>query len=116
MPEAQDASALLVAYGYLWLFQGNAEADKNAHFAFEARRQLSSFLTKEQQKIGIQMARTLADANSLPFIGPLRTALEEIERLGWKEGLGAEHAIATHYEIRKIVHKALRPFRYTGAA
>ena len=67
MPETQDASALLVAYGYLWLFQGDVKADKNAHFAFEARRQLSSFLTKEQQKTGIQMARNLAAANNLPF-------------------------------------------------
>jgi hypothetical protein len=70
VPETQDASALLVAYGYLWLFQGDAEADKNAHFAFEARRQLSSFLTKDQQRTGIEMARTLAAANKLPFAEP----------------------------------------------
>lgn len=37
-----------------------------------------------------------------------RTALEEIERAGWKEGLGTEHAIASHYEIRKIASAALK--------
>ena len=40
-------------------------------------------------------------------IGRLRAALEEIERAGWKERLGAEGAIASHYEIRKIVRHAL---------
>lgn len=37
----------------------------------------------------------------------LLEVLKEVERLGWKEGLGAEHAIATHYAIKKVVHKAL---------
>lgn len=38
----------------------------------------------------------------------LREALIEIERLGWKEGIGAEHAIASHYKIRGIARDALK--------
>lgn len=47
----ENRDTLLVAYGYLWLFQGDAEADNNARFAFEARRQLLSLLTKEDRLI-----------------------------------------------------------------
>jgi hypothetical protein len=46
-------------------------------------------------------------------IAVLMVVLAEIERLGWKEGLGAEHAIASHYAIRKVVRKALATFEQT---
>lgn len=65
-----DKKSLLCAYGYLWMFQGDAGADKNAHFAFEARRQIGSLLTKEERGEGITMARALTKANGLPFKDP----------------------------------------------
>jgi hypothetical protein len=69
-----QADALLVAYGYLWLFQGDAKRDQNARFAFEARRQLFSLLDNDQRKRGIEIARTLAKANNLPFAEPKSTS------------------------------------------
>lgn len=62
--------SLLCAYGYLWLFQGDAEHDRNARFAFEARRQLLSVLSKDEQARGIEIARTLARVNGFPFTEP----------------------------------------------
>ena len=49
----------------------------------------------------------MTDTEKDEEIKRLRAALEEIELAGWKERLGAEGAIASHYDIKKIVRKAI---------
>ena len=65
-----DRDSMIVAYGYLWLFQGDSSEDINAHFAFMARQQLGSCLTKEEKARGIAMGRAHAMRNDLKFTEP----------------------------------------------
>lgn len=65
-----ERNALVVAYGYLWMFQGDSDTDINAHFAFMARLQLKSILTKEEMGRGIAMAQAHCVRNGLPFVAP----------------------------------------------
>jgi hypothetical protein len=60
------------------------------------------------QDARLQVEQTLNDMREAAGrIQALTDALTEIERLGWKEWLGADHAIASHYAIRKVARDVL---------
>ncbi len=56
----EQLNAVRVAYGFLWLFQGNSETDPNAKLAHEARKLLRDQLTPDDLKAGIMQAQALA--------------------------------------------------------
>ena len=56
---------LAVAYGLLWLFQGDSEARPTDELAFSARRHLRDMLTTEERKAGIELAKEIAAAKGI---------------------------------------------------
>lgn len=59
MPET-TLDAVAMAYGLLWLFQGDSLQDPNARLAHEARRRLAATLPKESRERGIVLAKARA--------------------------------------------------------
>ena len=56
----KQLEAMRIAYGFLWLFQGNSETDPNAKLAHEARKLLRDHLTQGDLQAGIIRAKALA--------------------------------------------------------
>jgi len=56
---------IAVAYGLLWLFQGDTEARPTDELAFSARRHLRDMLTTEECKAGIEFAKEIAAAKGV---------------------------------------------------
>lgn len=53
---------MAIAYGLLWLFQGDSDADPQAKLVFSARKHLRNRLTVDECSAGIIRAREIADA------------------------------------------------------
>lgn len=78
-----------------------AEASRTNAQLIVALRNAASSLISRVEAAEARAAAAEAERDAL------RTALEEIESLGWKEGLGVGHAVASHYAIRKVARAAL---------
>lgn len=65
MDNRVNAHNVATAYGLLWLFQGDTEADHNAKLAFSARHYLRDLLTMDELREGIMRAKKIAAAKGI---------------------------------------------------
>lgn len=56
---------IAIAYGLLWLFQGDTEARPTDELAFSARAHLRDMLATEERKAGIELAKEIAAAKGV---------------------------------------------------
>lgn len=61
---------IAIAYGLLWLFQGDSEERPTDELAFSARRHLRDMLTPEECKFGIEFAKEIAAAKGISIDPP----------------------------------------------
>ena len=59
-----------VAYGLLWLFQGNSAERPHDELVFSARRHLRDMLLKDECAAGIEMAKEIAAAKNISLEPP----------------------------------------------
>ena len=56
---------IAIAYGLLWLFQGDSADRRHDELAFSARRHLRDMLTSDECKFGIVFAQEIAAAKGI---------------------------------------------------
>lgn len=61
---------IAIAYGLLWLFQGNSEERPHDELAFSARRHLRNMLLVDECKFGIAFAKDIAAAKGVSIEPP----------------------------------------------
>lgn len=61
---------IAIAYGLLWLFQGDSETRPTDALAFSARRHLGDMLTTDECKFGIAFAKEIAAAKGISIEPP----------------------------------------------
>ena len=59
-----------IAYGLLWLFQGNSDEGPHDELVFSARRHLRGMLLKDECCAGIEFAKEIAEAKHISIEPP----------------------------------------------
>jgi hypothetical protein len=63
-------SPVAIAYGLLWLFQGNSAERAHDELVFSARRHLRDWLSRDECKAGIEFAKEIAAAKGVSIEPP----------------------------------------------